>query len=186
MQTSMAEQDHWSEQPPRFSVQRRVEVRESLARSTVPVGGCRSVLSFAHNNVATMNPRIAGREIVDGETRLELDAIRSFERTDLTVAGWFYIHVVVLTAFWISSFEAVQWWMSAIGAVIFLLLAAFVIPLSTLTIHSEIGTKVFRGTTSRLHDITDVLSARFTSEGHRGTKGEQDGPANGSQPIRSG
>ena len=41
-----AEQGHWSEQPPRFSV-RDVRVhRKSFVRSTVTVGGCRSVLSL--------------------------------------------------------------------------------------------------------------------------------------------
>lgn len=120
-----------------------------------------------------MNPRIAGREIIDGETRFNIDAIHSFERTDITVFGWFYIHVVVFTAFWISGFEGVQWWMSAIGTVVFLLLPAFVIPLSTLIIHTESGTEKLRGTTSRLHDITDALSARLSTEGDRGSKGEQ-------------
>jgi hypothetical protein len=42
----MAQPDHWSEQPPRLSAQSWATIRESLVRSTVPVGVCRSVLSF--------------------------------------------------------------------------------------------------------------------------------------------
>jgi predicted RNase H-like HicB family nuclease len=42
----MAQQDHWSEQPPRFSVRCRAAIRARLVRSAVTVGGCRSVRSF--------------------------------------------------------------------------------------------------------------------------------------------
>ena len=50
-----AEPDHWSEQPPRFSVRRRAAIRECLVRSTVPVGGCRSVLSLGRFGRPAMN-----------------------------------------------------------------------------------------------------------------------------------
>ena len=122
-----------------------------------------------------MNPRISGNEIVDGDTRIELSSIRSFERTDITAFGWFYINVVVITAFWISGFDGVQWWMCAIGVLVLMLLAPFAIPLSMLVIHTESGTRKFRGTTSRLHDITDAISARLSSEADRGNQGGKDG-----------
>lgn len=120
-----------------------------------------------------MNPRMKGQKTIDGETQFNIDDIRSFERTDITVVGWFHIHSVVFTAFWISGFERVQWRRSAIGAVVFLLLAAFVIRLSSLTIHTESGPEKFRGTTSRLHDISDALSARLSTEADRECKDEQ-------------
>src|SRR6187401_214094 len=41
-----AEQNHWSEQPPRFSAQCWSTVPTRLSRFIVTVDGCRSVLSF--------------------------------------------------------------------------------------------------------------------------------------------
>jgi hypothetical protein len=48
----IAEQGHWSEQPPRFSVRGRAGIRTRLVRSTVPVGGCRSVLALGGRSCA--------------------------------------------------------------------------------------------------------------------------------------
>jgi|GEM_PF-5032379 len=56
-----AEPDHWSEQPTRFSVRGGAAVRMRVVRSTVPVGGCRSVLTLDQNHQihTTMKTRIA-------------------------------------------------------------------------------------------------------------------------------
>jgi hypothetical protein len=55
MRDRNAEQGHWSEQPPRFSARRVAAVRTRLVRSTVTVGGCRSVLAFGGTRHPTMN-----------------------------------------------------------------------------------------------------------------------------------
>jgi len=88
---------HWSEQPPRFSARRWSPIRKRLVRSTVTVGGCRSVLSFDNGNdtdqiecpAAGIAKRLRSRIGYVGYRTTEWDGLTMKERiTRSTVTRW--------------------------------------------------------------------------------------------------
>jgi hypothetical protein len=66
----MAQQNHWSEQPPRFFAPRWVAIRMRLVRITIIDGGCRSVRSFGDASMIARDQfsRLRLREFCPGDT----------------------------------------------------------------------------------------------------------------------